>query len=62
MKIIKTGDIVVLEYDSNLSVLSFSKENDKGNLNSCIKHLPKNKIFYWFVGHYKGKMCLTVVD
>ena len=58
----KNGDIVVLEYDSNLSILHFSKENDNGKLNSCIKNLPKNETFCWFVGHFSGKMCLTVVD
>ena len=57
-----TGDIIVLQYDSDKSILSFSKENDNGDLNSCIKNLPKNKTFYWFVGHCFGKMCLTVVD
>ena len=58
----KKSDIVVLQYDSDLSILSFSKDNDNGKLNSCIKNLPKDEIFYWFVGHSGGKMSLTVVS
>ena len=57
----KENNVVVLEYDSDLSILSFSKENDNGKLDSCIKNLPKGETFYWFVGHYSGKMHLTIV-
>ena len=62
MKIIKQGDIVVLVYDSDLSILYFSKENDGGKLDSYIKNLPNNLTFYWFVGHWSAKMSLTIVD
>ena len=58
---IKTGDIIVLEYNSDLSILSFSKENDNGKLDSYISNLPQDLIFYWFVGHCWGEMTLTVV-
>ena len=58
----KNGDTVVLEYDSDLSILYFSKENDNGELDACIKNLPKNETFCWFVGQCCGNMCLTVVD
>ena len=57
-----TNDVVVLEYDSNLSILSFSRENDNGKLNSYIKNLPKEVTFYWLVGHAYGEMSITVVD
>ena len=33
----KTNDITVLEYNSDLSILSFSKENDGGKLIECIR-------------------------
>ena len=57
---IRSNDIIVLEYDSDLSILSFSKENDNGILNSYISNLPKNETFYWFVGHQRGGISLTV--
>ena len=59
---IKNGDIIVLEYNSDESMLSFSKENDNGKLNSSIKNLPTQQTFYWFVGHECGKMCLNVLS
>ena len=59
---IDNGDTVILQYDSDLLTLSFSKENDNGKLDSYISNLPKSQTFYWFVGHADGKMCLNVVD
>ena len=59
---IQTNDIIILQYDSNMSTLSFSKENDNGKLDSYIKNLPNGLTFYWFVGHFVGQMCLTVLD
>ena len=53
-------DIIILQYDTDLSILSFSKENDSGKLDACIKYLPKNEMFYWFVGHSFGRMRLVV--
>ena len=38
----KSGDILLLSYNSFLNELSFHKENDNGKLNSFIKNLPKN--------------------
>ena len=58
----QTDDIVVLEYDSHLSILSFSKENDNGKLDACIGNLPTNETFYWFVGHCQQSIDLTVVS
>ena len=55
----RQGDILVLEYNSDLSILSFSKGNDNGKLNADIKHLPKELTFYWFVGHHWDQMSLT---
>ena len=55
-----TGDTIVLQYNSDLEILSFSKENDNGKLDSYIKNLPNDQTFHWFVGHFVGKMCLTV--
>ena len=55
------NDIIVLQYNSYLSILSFSKENDNNKLDSYIKNLPKNETFYWFVGHSERKMHLTIV-
>ena len=54
-------DILSLEYNSDLNQLSFSKLNDN-KLNSQISNLPKDKTFYWFVGHYDGDMLLTMLD
>ena len=45
----------------DLSILSFCKENDNGKLDACIKNLPKDETFYWFVGHYYGELSLTVL-
>ena len=58
----KTGDILLLSYNSALNSLSFFKENDNNRLNSFIKHLPSNQTFYWFVGHSFGEMSMTIVD
>ena len=58
---LKTNDTIILQYDSDLSILSFSKDNDNGKLNSYIKNLPKDLIFYWFVGHTYGQLCVTVI-
>ena len=59
----KTGDILVLSYNSHLYQLSFKKENDNGKLNSLIKNLPKNMIFYWFFAHSDNKpVSISVVD
>ena len=56
------NDIIILQYDSNLSILSFSKQNDNDKLDSYIKNLPKHVAFYWFVGQARWeKMSLTVV-
>ena len=59
---IKAGDTIVLQYDSDASILSFSKENDNGKLDAYISNLPKDLTYYWFVGQYEGEMCLTVVE
>ena len=48
----RSGDILLLSYNSNLNELSFGKEFDNGKLNSFIKNLPKNRTFYWFVAHF----------
>ena len=56
------NDIVILQYDSDLSTLLFSKENDNGKLDSYIKNLPKKTTFCWFVGHQSEPMSLTIVD
>ena len=58
---LKTGDTVMLQYDSHLSTLTFSKEDSKPKLNSCIKHLPPDVTFYWFVGHWKGQIHVKIV-
>ena len=44
-----------------LVICDFQKETDNGKLNSCIKNLPKNETFYWFVGNQAGRMCFTVL-
>ena len=58
---IENGDIIILEYDSDLAILTFSKETDNGKLNSSIKNLPKENTYYWFIGHEMGKLSLTIV-
>ena len=58
---IKSGDTIIMEYDSNKFELLFFKENDK-LLNSKIINLPKNKTFYWMVGHNYKLMEMTIVQ
>lgn len=57
----KNNDIVTLLYDSDLGILSFGKENDNAKLNAQIYGLPRGNTFYWFVGHFNGRMSLTVI-
>ena len=54
------GDIIKLQYDSNNSTLSFYKSNDD-KLDCSIINLPKDKTFYWIVGHSFGEMSVTIV-
>ena len=58
---IRTGDTVILQYDSNKNSLSFFKTNDK-KLNAQITNLPKDKTFYWFIGHCFRVMSMTIID
>ena len=58
---LENGNIIVLEYNSDLAILSFSKENDNGKLDSYIENLPTDETFYWFVGHFLGKLSVSVV-
>ena len=62
LPVFKTGDILLLSYNSALNELSFGKENDNNKLNSLVKNLPCNQTFYWFVGHDYGEMSMTIVD
>ena len=57
---ITVGDIIILEYNSNINELSFFKSNDL-LLNSKIINLPKNKTFYWMVGHKYKPMSMTIL-
>ena len=59
---ITKGDIIMLSYDSDNGILSFSKNNDYGKLNAQIYNLPKMETYYWFVGHHYGEMSLSVVS
>ena len=56
----KSNDIIEMLYDSNNNSLSFFKSNDK-LLNSKIVNLPKDKTFYWIVGHCLKEMSVTIV-
>ena len=57
---INQGDILVLQYDSHLAKLSFSKENDGGTLDAYITNLPKDLTFHWLVGHGFGQLSVTI--
>ena len=59
---IEINDTIILEYNSDKSIVSFRKENDNGKLNSHIENLPKGQTYHWLIAHCAGKMCLTVVD
>ena len=59
---LQSGDIAILTYNSDLKQLSFAKENDNGKLDAYIHNLPKNEIFYWFVGHKLGQMSITILQ
>ena len=73
----KSGDIVVLTYNSDLGHLSFQlfKMNTKSGwfggyssneevslLDSYIYNLPRDGTFYWLVGHQCGQMSATILD
>ena len=58
---LQSGDTIIMRYDSYKSELSFSKSNDK-LLDSKITNLPKNKTFYWMVGHICKPMSITIVQ
>ena len=62
MPVFKKDDVIILTYDSDFAVLSFSKENDNGKLDAQIYNLPKMNAYYWFVGHGAGTMSVTVVN
>ena len=55
----KAGDKVEMYYDSRNYILSFYKSNDK-SLNAKVVNLPRNKTFYWMVGHSYGNMSITI--
>ena len=57
---INSKDVVILIYDSDLNILSLSKENDS-SFDAKLTHLPKNKTLYWFVGHFEDRMSVTIV-
>ena len=57
---IKTGDRIIMKYDSNNNVLSFFKSNDV-KLNAQISNLPKDQILYWFVGRFSQQLSVTIV-
>ena len=67
---LKTGDTIEMLYDSYNCQLSFLRCFNaheytwfkSKDLNSTITNLPKDKIFYWMVGHSSGKMSVTIVD
>ena len=56
---IKTGDTIIMRYDSNNHILSFYKSNDL-KLNAQISNLPKDKTFYWFAGRFCGEFSVTI--
>ena len=58
---IKSGDTIILSYDSNKNTISFSKCNDK-QLDSCIINLPIHRTWYWIVGHCCKPMSVTIVQ
>ena len=74
LPIYRSGDIVVMIYDSDVGQLSFqlfSKKEDNGNgneneevsiLDSYIHNLPRDLTFYWFVGHEGFPMSITILD
>ena len=61
----KSGDKVVMIYNSDLRELSFElfKKNQKVSLlDSYIYNLPPDLTFYWFVGHGDHQMSVTILD
>ena len=58
---IESGDIIILRYDSDNNILSFCKSNDD-KLDASITNLPKNKTFYWIVGHHDKRMSVTICE
>ena len=73
LPVYRSGDIVVLLYNSDLGQLSFQLFKQKfgwfGNsneeissLDSYIYKLPRDLTFYWFVGHQYQPMSITILD
>ena len=78
LPVCKSGDVVVLIYNSDLGHLSFQlfekKKNSKSFdndsncnekvslLDSYICNLPRDLTFYWFFGHSYKQMSITILD
>ena len=76
LPVYKSGDIVVLIYNSDLGQLSFQlftkkeKSNNNNNndnekvstLDSYIYNLPRDLTFYWFIGHQWERIGMTILD
>lgn len=73
LPVYRSGDIVVLIYNSDIGELSFQlfkkrcgiflDDNDNfSSLNSYIYNLPSDLTFYWFFGHASGPMSISVID
>ena len=50
-----------MQYDSDKSELLFFKCDSYSLLNSKISNLPKNKTFYWLIGHSQKPMSVTIL-
>ena len=58
---IKTGDTIIMKYDSNNRILSFYKSNDV-KLDAQISNLPNDKTLYWFAGRYSTELSVTSIE
>lgn len=74
LPVYKSGDIVILSYNSDLGGLSFklfknncnnsdNEQNEKDSLlDSYISNLPRDLTFYWFFGHAYKSMGISILD
>ena len=61
---LRSGDTITLKYNSDRGVLQVGKEFAKSThaVMASLKKLPKNRVFYWMVGHAHNPMRVTILD
>ena len=58
---IRNGKTITFIYDSYSTKILMDNSDNQLLSNSSISNLPKDKTFYWFIGHYGGKLSITIL-